>query len=275
MRKRVGRRLRPVRPSRANELWYRAQLGHIVAELRKSGAEIADELRPTWPRVEDERAPALPAILARIADRFGNIGAVAERLAELAVRKNLDAVDERLGDEIRNAVGIDIRPVLTGHGPIAEKMREAARANVELITSIPAQHFDLVREAVDLVWSTGTRWEALADRIREIGDITDRRARIIARDQTAKMNSSFNEVRQRDLGIERYTWSGALDQRERASHRAMEGSTQRWDAPPEVDGERVHPGQAILCRCVAIPLLDLERLEEAAAAVVPEEAVAA
>jgi SPP1 gp7 family putative phage head morphogenesis protein len=74
------------------------------------------------------------------------------------------------------------------------------------------------------------------------------------------MTSSFNQVRQTQVGIEQYTWSGALDARERPSHRAMEGSVERWAAPPEVDGERVHPGQAINCRCVAVPVFNLDEL---------------
>ena len=78
------------------------------------------------------------------------------------------------------------------------------------------------------------------------------------------MNAAFNQVRQTGLGIERYQWRGVLDQRERASHIAMEGSVQRWDSPPLVEGENVHPGEAIRCRCSAAALLDLDDVQEAA-----------
>jgi len=122
---------------------------------------------------------------------------------------------------------------------------------------------DRVRAAVEKAFEEGVRWESMARDLRGIGDITDRRARIIARDQTSKLVSSFNEARQTQLGIHEYIWSGALDARERDSHRRMEGQRCRWDAPPSVDGEAVHPGHAILCRCVAQPVISIVALTAA------------
>jgi uncharacterized protein with gpF-like domain len=50
----------------------------------------------------------------------------------------------------------------------------------------------------------------------------------------------------------------------RESHADMEGQMCDWDDPPEVDGEKVHPGEAINCRCVAIPVVDMEAIDIAA-----------
>lgn len=265
LRKRTDRQLRPVRPSRKDELHYRAELRRIVNHLRTAGLDLAEELRPHWPAVHDETAPGLPRALDRLAAKFGNIEGVAKRLTDVAdrlsvVRRNLASVDERLGKAVQASVGIDISPLLHNHGDIATEMAKAASANVDLIKSIPAQYLDQVREAVTGAWSDGLRWESLIAKIQHIGDVTDSRARLIARDQTSKMNAAFNEVRQMGLGIERYTWSGVKDARERKSHLRMEGTAQRWDAPPDVDGERVHPGEAINCRCVALPRFDLDEV---------------
>lgn len=263
LRKRQGRRLRPVRPSRKNERHYRAELRRIVNLLRTAGLDLAEELRPSWPAVHDEAAPGLPRALERMAAKFGNIGGVADRLTNVAdrlsvVRRNLESVDERLVSAIGSSVGVDIAPLLHGQGDIATEMARAARANVELITSIPAQYLDEVRATVEKAFAEGARWESVVERIKHVGDVTDSRARLIARDQTNKMTSDFARVRQVGLGIQRYTWSGVKDARERRSHLAMEGTTHRWDTPPDVDGERVHPGQAINCRCVGLPLFDLD-----------------
>ncbi len=78
------------------------------------------------------------------------------------------------------------------------------------------------------------------------------------------MNAAFNEARQTEAGISMYDWQGIGDERERRSHRAMEGERCRWDAPPLVDGEHVHPGEAIQCRCGARPVFVV--LEQAEAA---------
>lgn len=214
----------------------------------------------------DERAPGLPTLLQQAALRFGGLEQQAESMARLAARRVLADVDEKLAENLLRAVGVDITSYLSPTEEIGAAMQESVAANVALIKSIPAEYLDRVKVAVEKSWSTGQRWEQLADEIKRIGKITEDRARVIARDQTSKQNAAFNEVRQTSVGIEQYDWSGALDKRERPSHRAMEGSRQRWDAPPLVDGEHVHPGEAILCRCAARPRVDFSAFAPGAAA---------
>jgi SPP1 gp7 family putative phage head morphogenesis protein len=150
--------------------------------------------------------------------------------------------------------------VLTGHGAIAGAMEEAVSANVDLITSIPEQYLESIREVVSKSFETGQRWESMVEEIQARGDVTETRAKIIARDQTSKMNASFNGVRQKGLGIDKYKWSTSHDERVRESHAELDGLTFRWDSPPNVDGENVHPGEAILCRCLAEPVFDLDEV---------------
>lgn len=281
MRERRDRKLRAIRPSRKNELWYRAQLGSIVKQLRLAGAEVAADMRFAWvhptlgdsdrPRAADvAEIPGLGMSMARAARKFGNIGGVAERLAAIAVRQGLQAVDERLIAAIRSSLGINVGAVMTAEGSgLARAMKDATAANIDLIKSIPEEYLADVRRSVVAAWETGQRWEDLAAAIAKAGDAADNRAKVIARDQTSKINAALNQVRQTDLGIEEYDWSGVMDQRERDSHRRMEGVRCRWDKPPSVDGENVHPGQAIMCRCTAIPVIHLDAiaapdLEEAA-----------
>lgn len=266
--------MRPVLPSRAAELKYRAELrGAVVAQCRRAGDDVLHGMRSHWPSTHDSVAPGLGPLTEETATHFGNIQHTAERLAKAAATRTLAGVDERLTKNLLRAVGVDVSGLLgLGlHGaevepPIVGALREAVAANVDLIVSIPKQYLEKVGAAVEASFAAGQRWEELAKEIKRIGDVTDTRAKIIARDQTSKLNADFNRVRQTGLGIEAYTWSGALDKRERTSHRAMEGRRIRWDSPPEVDGERVHAGEAILCRCVAVPALDFEELAPAGAA---------
>lgn len=271
------RRLRPVRPDRRVEVWYRGELLKIVAECTAAGEDVATALRPRWPAVTDAVPSGLDGILREMAHRFIGIGATAERLTNVAdklslVRRGLTSVDARLIASVRAAVGVDITFLIGGVSTISQGLARAAKANVELIKSIPAQYLDKVRDVVEKAFSTGQRWESVVEAIRHVGQVTKARAKLIARDQVGKMNSDFNRIRQTGLGITHYTWSTAHDERVRRSHAALDGTTQEWNRPPLVDGEAVNPGDAVNCRCAAIPIVNLGEIPVATAAAYAEAA---
>ena len=270
LRKRRGRLLRPVKPSHKVELWYKTQLLAIVAQLRRvAREELLPELKrlePLYARttdglVRDEQVPrrSLETTFSRMAQRFGGIGQTAQRLSDLAVERNAEAVDDRLKAAIKASLSIDISPVLNQSGPILDAMKAATKANIELIKSIPEQHFEKLGNAIEKRMASGVRFEELAKEIERIGDVTESRAKLIARDQTSKMNSAFNQARQTSLGIERYRWQTSGDERVREDHAENDGKVFSWNDPPTTTG---HPGEDINCRCVAIPVFDLDKEEE-------------
>lgn len=268
LRKRRGRLLKPVKPSHKVELWYKQQLLAVVFQLRKIAQE---ELLPELKRLEplyaaagdslarDAQVPrrSLDTTFQRMAQRFGGIEQTARRLAALAVQRNVDTVDERLKASIKASLRVDISPVLTQSGPILDAMRAATQVNVDLITSIPKQYFEKLGDAVGKNMEAGLRFEDLAKEVERIGGVTESRAKLIARDQTSKMNAAFNKTRQTSLGIDRYVWQTSGDERVREEHAANDGEVFRWDRPP-VTG---HPGDDVNCRCVPVPYFDLDEME--------------
>lgn len=254
------RKARPVRASKADELWYKANLRALVGRLRESTNE---RLLPVLARYKDRYAPAIAtdaiyedeinATLNGLASAFGGLDDFAARLAAEAVRKNLTSVDERLSKSLKSAVGIDVKNVMRPSEALQIKMAAANKVNVELIKSIPQQYFDRISAAVKSNIEAGVRYESLIAQIQEIGGVTESRANLIARDQTSKMNSAFNEARQTDMGIESYEWIGSDDERERDSHRENNGKIFRWDSPPPETG---HPGEDINCRCSASAIFE-------------------
>lgn len=60
----------------------------------------------------------------------------------------------------------------------------------------------------------------------------------------------INQLRQQDLGIERYIWRSQDDAKVRDSHAEYDDRVFRWDEPPAGG----HPGQAHNCRCYAEPI---------------------
>jgi SPP1 gp7 family putative phage head morphogenesis protein len=231
---------------------------HLLPELRRDfpGQLAHDAAVP----------PRLQQIVGDVARRFGGIHKQAEKIASLAAKRNLAAVDERLSRSIRDSMSVNIEPYLSPHGRIGKVLGEKVIENVDLIKTIPEEYFQGIADKVAGNWRAGGRWENLVDDIDRMGEDTDARAEVIARDQTAKLNSAFNQVRQTDVGIEQYEWAATDDERTRPDHWELNTTIHRWDEPGPlagtIDGEPCHPGEDILCRCDALPCVDLDALEQ-------------
>lgn len=265
MRVRAPRKLKPVKPSHANELWYRRQLLLIADELAKQTSDtllpILKMYEPTYVKAKDgmigDEAPnsAIDRAIENLAKRFGSIQNVATKISAIAVEKSKGAVDERLKQSIKNSLKIDIGPILRFDQPLKAAMAQATEANVGLITSIPEQYFGRISKAVQAGIQNGQGYNEIARSIGTIKGMTRNRAKLIARDQTSKMNSAFNRIRQTSVGINKYQWQTSGDERVRDTHAANDGKTFAWDTPPATTG---NPGDDINCRCVAIPVFDLD-----------------
>lgn len=131
--------------------------------------------------------------------------------------------------------------------------------NIALIKSIPVQSLATLQGEIIEAVRTGQTLKDTQALIRNRYGVTDRRAKLIARDQVGKLNGQLTRLRQEEIGVTEYTWRGILDARERPEHVAREGKVFAWDKPPP-DGS---PGQPINCRCSASPVLPtFEELEE-------------
>lgn len=171
------------------------------------------------------------------------IQAMAEKAA-----KDTNAFNKKQFDKtIKQVVGVN---VTAGDPWLNQEVKAFTAQNVELIKSIPDEHFKKLQRTIIQDVTTGKLPDDMIEDIQKIADVSDSKAKLIARDQTAKFNGTLNELRQKDVGIEEYEWSTSGDVRVRPEHEDRDGKTFRWDDPPE-DG---HPGIPINCRCVAIPI---------------------
>ena len=280
MRARRPRRLQAIRPSHRNELWYRHELTSIVDKAHAAVVhKLLPGLKPRFPGLmADAAADTVEAMIAELRRMaFGSLGHQAEVLAKLAAVKNLGAVDERLTKAIYDSVSVDIAPYLAHNPRIAQVFGDKVLANVDLIQTIPERYFNRVAEVIADNWQAGQRWESLVDDVMDVGGVARERAEVIARDQTAKMNASFNQVRQTDVGIDEYDWETSDDERVRGApggkypdaesdHYALDGQTFSWHEPGPcagtIGGEPCHPGEDIMCRCNARPHIDIDALDE-------------
>ncbi|MGO2507286.1 MAG: phage head morphogenesis protein [Psychrobacter alimentarius] len=249
---------RPVRVSRKLELDYTRALLNIVDNMHAETVNALIPLTKQTNNVGDSKMVAdslfsdFKAAFSRTANTVkAKVSGIAETLAKTVVSKQREVSDGQLSDMIFKRTGIDFSGLMQD-SVLQEAVDEAVAANVALITSIPQQYLDRVEQAVMASLQAGTLNDTLADELAKIKGVTDNRAKLIARDQLGKINSRLSQIRQQSLGITHYFWSTSQDERVRKRHARWDGDRIAWDTPT-IDG---HPGQAIRCRCTAIPDLD-------------------
>ncbi|PVZ86714.1 hypothetical protein C9426_14965 [Serratia sp. S1B] len=265
-RKPQRRRMRPPTPSKRTEVWYRDRLNDFIDGMIQI---VISELETTT--LTD--APNTPSL--RITTRLSkaiqkvasmSISDIAARLSVGLVNRANQQNKEQTQRNYNQTFGIDLSGML-GDGAVSAQMDKAVWENVSLIKSIQTDFIHDIGEQVFSNMKEGGRHENLIDIIHERGNVTKSRAKFIARDQAAKLNSDLTEARSMALGLDLYVWGGAGDERERDSHYVLNDMLCKYSDPTVYsdDGGKTwkqrksigafigKPGEDYGCRCVALP----------------------
>lgn len=243
-------KVRPIFVSKQLELKYAKALHGFIDEMHKETLnQLLMQNMGDSKTVADSLLDRFLAILNHLKTLFlARVSDIATPLASVIVKAQQKASDKQLAELLKKQMGLDFDGLMRDED-LAEAINEAIHANVNLIKSIPQAYFDKIEKAVLSSIQSGTLNRDLAKQLESIESTTKSRANLIATDQLGKINSRISQIRQQKLGITHYTWSTSRDERVRHSHRLRDGQIFAWDNPPD-DG---HAGQAIRCRCVAIP----------------------
>ena len=195
-----------------------------------------------------------------ITNAFTNLSKRYEEIDTLASSISNDFVNDanvqnkaRFYNSLKRAVGVDMSAIINNED-LTDILVLANRNNVSLIKSIPSQYFKQIETIVYTNLEQGSGASSMISQIRALNGSTYKRARVIARDQTSKLNSALIRQRQLNIGVEEYVWRTAGDGRVRKSHIFNNGKTFRWDDPPEETG---HPGEDTQCRCTAEAIIKI------------------
>jgi SPP1 gp7 family putative phage head morphogenesis protein len=111
-----------------------------------------------------------------------------------------------------------------------------------------------LRDVSDAKEETMRQWDARFSLIFEEYETHPQRISPLQASMEERLLRAFagliNQLRQNDLGIERYIWRSRDDAKVRGSHAEYDDQVFRWDTAP-ADG---HPGHAFNCRCYAEPI---------------------
>lgn len=245
-----------------NEAMRKSFLGKLAEILRRTEAEyvrdsfvddiieVYDELRRQW--------------------TISNASALltANRLVQRINANNRKAIHTQMTE----AMGIDIVGMVHTE-QLEAQLHAAVQRNVSLIRSIPEQNLYKIEQIIYQETVTGATAQNLVSQINKVYDVGEARARLIARDQTAKLNSALTKARHEAMGVRAYVWRTVGDERVREGHDDRNSKVYAYN-PKDVgetlsDGRLMrdpkansigNPGEDFRCRCIAEPVLELDRM---------------
>jgi len=231
----------PVRASRA-ERQYQSSLSQVARQV----GSIINGFPPGDPAAE----PTINTMLDRYADLLNDwaVSTASKMLAEVNQQDRkawavmTENMSKALRDEIRNA-------------PTGQVMQGLLAEQVTLIKSIPLDAAKRVHELTLQGIEDGTRASEIAKEIQRSGEVSESKAKLIARTEVARTASTLTEARARSVGSEGYIWRTSGDSDVRHSHAEMNGKFVRWDSPPTLDKMTGHAGCFPNCRCYPEPVI--------------------
>lgn len=228
--------------------------------------DIEERLIPALPEIVEQYKRSVKVDSVKLDQTYGEIItrrirdiqlgiALQIPLSQLKLRSEDQANDisrfnrRQFDRQVKTVLGVN--PLLN-ETYLEPQVQSFVERNAALIKDIPDQSLARVETKLRTGIEAGESLKTLTETVKNELGIAKNRAKLIARDQTNKFMGKLTELRQTSLGVEEYIWSTSRDERVRSAHAARDGKKFSWDDPPS-DG---HPGQAIQCRCVAIPVLD-------------------
>lgn len=263
------RRPRGVRPDMTNGIQYNVELQRIVKSVsRDVNAVVMPVVRNLAPEYQRDAAitldswvDVLTAALRTVRKRYESpqflalVADIARRFVTTANNSNRRRTERDLGINI-----------YSDSQTLQDYLAVSTADNVALIKSIPSQYLTQVESIVMANVRAGGRPSNIAKALQRQLGVTERRAKVIARDQTAKITGDLNAKRQQDAGFPYFSWDDSDDERVRHRHSEISNKVTaygrgiyRWDNPPLSDkGVPIIPGQDYQCRCIGRPVSEEE-----------------
>ncbi|WP_122425151.1 phage minor head protein [Pseudomonas viridiflava] len=244
---------------------YNARLQRLVkqvkADIAKEVMPLVRQLAPEYTQdavvTTDAWSDLIIAAMRRLTSKWASFGvdAGADRIAGEFVQSALKKSER----DLKKSMGID---VFSGSKTLQDYLKASAQQNAQLIKSIPAKYLDEVQTLVMANMRSGMRPGFIEKALQEQFGVSQRRAKVIARDQTGKINGELAEKQQIGAGFEYFQWIDSDDRRVRHRHSEIANKVTaygkgiyRWDDLPLSDsGVPIKPGSDYQCRCIARPV---------------------
>lgn len=260
-KKRQPRTARAIHANAGVHAKYRDQLDKLVREMSKSVEYWLEAAYKTNPPRMELAMDALPskemsARIKELAKRWvSRFNEMAEKIADNFVRTGAKHTDASFQAALRDA-GFTVKFQNT---PIVrDAINASIQENVALIKSIPQHYMTEVEGIVMRGYTRGRDLQYISDELRHRYGVTKRRAALIARDQSNKLNATITQARRVELGLFKAIWVHSGGGKEpRHSHVKAGRDKLEFDVREGayIDGEYILPGELINCLCTSKTVL--------------------
>ncbi len=263
-----GKRGLVLRKPASLQLFYqRLLLSHIRPMINEVNNAVKELLKTKIAKQHFAQDAGIEASVNNVSDlevKFQKIfNDKSEEIAQQMVKKSNKASDFAMGaslKEISETLTLDLPEEGSALDVAMEKI---VAENVDLIKSIPEEYFDKLKEVFSDSFLSASDIKDALQEVVDAGEITARRAELIAEDQTNKAFNKLNTARMQAIGMNKAIWihSGG-DVHPRETHLEMDGeefdiNEGIYDEDEEVMAN-VMPGELIFCTCSMQPIASFD-----------------
>lgn len=189
------------------------------------------------------------------------------KIIEQWIKKAKKSTDKNIRDVLFKMAGKEV--ALTYDKSYDDALRLMVERNVQLIKNVSSQTITNIENIVYDAMTTGEGWYGIQKSLYHQREVSAKRVKLIARDQTAKANQALSELTQREAGVRFFMWRTAQDERVSTGyggHKQLNNKIYKWgevENYPVIDsyGNRGLPSQRPNCRCQALPVWILNGYE--------------
>lgn len=231
---------------------YRREIRRLIKAMHK---DVKKELGALYSVLATDAPLTLTEIMARLRKKWYYLF---EKRAKEMAKWLADSVQKRTQKDVMNQLK-KMNFALTPHYTGEEKklIKDFVQESVSLVKTIPQTFLKEVQENVKKAFERGGDRAAIKEAIEDKIDHplvkdAERRAELIAKDQTQKVTQDFARANAQAYGATRARWIHIPGEKtSRITHMHMDGKEFDINVglyDPDV-GEYVKPGQLIYCMC--------------------------
>lgn len=276
-RRKPGKRQHPI----AIEHTYAQQISGVMKKLITKSLDLLKPKLLSWGFHKDSPAEELQGYVDEMnaeIERMMLVGYTSGEVMQLLIEttEKLFKYNKNYWDaQVTLVTGT---PLSTSYSWWTDTRKLWEQENHRLIKNLSTEYVTKLNSTLVTAYESGWSFTETVNAIQKLADgISGYRARLIARDQVGKLQYAVTKEQFASVGMDGYIWETARDERVRGNPlgRYPKALPSHWtidyrvckfsdptvfslDAgetwiPRYADMPLVHPGQAIMCRCVAAP----------------------